>query len=50
MKIVWYSLDLKFFLNRRTLFEDCPEYFNNETGLLEAPLVIRVSDQVKFAV
>ncbi len=36
------------FLNRKTLFEDCPEYFNNETGLLEAPLVIRVADQVGF--
>lgn len=37
------------FLNRKTLLEDCPEYFNAETGLLEAPLVIRVADQVRRA-
>jgi hypothetical protein len=39
-----------YFFHRKTLFEDCPEYFNNETGLLEAPLVIKVADQVKFLV
>ncbi|CAB4013133.1 Hypothetical predicted protein [Paramuricea clavata] len=41
-----FSAQLKF-LPRKTLFEDCPECFNNETGLLEVPLVIRVADQTR---
>ena len=30
----------------QTLECDCPTYFDSETGLLEAPMIIRVADQV----
>lgn len=47
-----FSAQLKF-LPRPTLPDDCPTYFDRETRLLEAPMVIRVADQtrpVPFAV
>ena len=31
---------------RQTLVDDCPTYFDSETRLLDAPMVIRVADQV----
>ena len=33
---------------RQTLPDDCPTYFDRETRLLEAPMVIRVADQVSY--
>lgn len=41
-----FSAQLKF-LPRQTLPGDCPTYFNHETRLLEAPMVIRVADQTR---
>ncbi len=36
------------FLNysRPSLFEEAGQYFDKDTGVLEAPMVIRVADQV----
>ncbi|XP_029193987.2 cilia- and flagella-associated protein 74-like [Acropora millepora] len=41
-----FSAQLKF-LPRQTLPGDCPTYFDHETRLLEAPMVIRVADQTR---
>ncbi|EDO49993.1 predicted protein, partial [Nematostella vectensis] len=41
-----FSAQLKF-LPRLSLLEDCKEYFDPETGVLEAPMVIRVADQTR---
>lgn len=41
-----FSAQLKF-LPRQTLPDDCPTYFDSETRLLEAPMVIRVADQTR---
>lgn len=41
-----FSAQLKF-LPRQTLPDDCPTYFDRETRLLEAPMVIRVADQTR---
>ncbi|XP_059542244.1 cilia- and flagella-associated protein 74-like [Myotis daubentonii] len=41
-----YSVQLKF-LPRHTLPEDAGKYFDRESRILEAPLTIRVADQVK---
>jgi len=35
--------------SRQTLPGDCPTYFDHETRLLEAPMVIRVADQVPLS-
>lgn len=32
---------------RQTLVDDCPTYFDSETRLLDAPMVIRVADQTR---
>lgn len=32
---------------RKSLFEEAGKYFDKETGVLEAPLLIRVADQVR---
>ena len=32
--------------HRKNLFEEAGEYFDKETGVLEAPMIIRVADQV----
>ncbi|XP_013404073.1 cilia- and flagella-associated protein 74-like, partial [Lingula anatina] len=39
-----FQAQLKF-LPRSTLFEDAGKYFDKETGVLEAPMTIRVADQ-----
>ncbi|KAL3862108.1 hypothetical protein ACJMK2_008101 [Sinanodonta woodiana] len=39
-----FSAQLKF-LPRHSLFEEAGKYFDKETGVLEAPLIIRVADQ-----
>lgn len=31
---------------RKSLFEEAGKYFDKETGVLEAPMIIRVADQV----
>ena len=41
-----FSAQLKF-LPRHTLPEDASTYFNKDTGVLEAPMIIRVADQVR---
>lgn len=41
-----FSAQLKF-LPRQTLPDDCPTYFDGESRLLEAPMVIRVADQTR---
>ncbi|XP_023981408.1 cilia- and flagella-associated protein 74 [Physeter macrocephalus] len=41
-----YSVRLKF-LPRRSLPEDAGQYFDKESGVLEAPMAIRVADQIK---
>ncbi|XP_078615785.1 cilia- and flagella-associated protein 74-like [Branchiostoma floridae x Branchiostoma japonicum] len=41
-----FSAQLKF-LPRQTLSEDAPKSFDKETGVLEAPMVIRVADQTR---
>ncbi|XP_048581567.1 cilia- and flagella-associated protein 74 isoform X2 [Nematostella vectensis] len=41
-----FSAQLKF-LPRLSLLEDCKEYFDPETGVLDAPMVIRVADQTR---
>ncbi|XP_031553439.1 cilia- and flagella-associated protein 74-like, partial [Actinia tenebrosa] len=41
-----FSAQLKF-LPRQSLITDCPTYFDAETGVLEAPMVIRVADQTR---
>ncbi|XP_078697450.1 cilia- and flagella-associated protein 74-like [Branchiostoma floridae x Branchiostoma belcheri] len=41
-----FSAQLKF-LPRQTLAEDAPKSFDKETGVLEAPMVIRVADQTR---
>ena len=33
-------------VNRPSLFEEAVKYFDKETGVLEAPMTIRVADQV----
>ena len=43
-----FSLTVALPLFRKTLFEDCPGFFNSENGVLEAPLVIQVADQVSL--
>ena len=43
-----FSLTVALSLFRKTLFEDCPGFFNSENGVLEAPLVIQVADQVSL--
>ena len=40
-----FSAQLKF-LPRKSLYQDAPEYFDPETGVLEVPLAIHVADQV----
>lgn len=35
------------FLDRQTLKEEAGELFHRETGVLEAPMLIRVADQVR---
>ena len=35
--------------SRQTLPDDCPTYFDHDTRLLEAPMVIRVADQVSLS-
>ncbi|XP_033115182.1 cilia- and flagella-associated protein 74-like [Anneissia japonica] len=39
-----FSAQIKF-LPRRSIFEEAGEYFDQETGVLEAPMTIRVADQ-----
>ncbi|XP_035828407.1 cilia- and flagella-associated protein 74 [Aplysia californica] len=39
-----FSAQLKF-LPRKSLFEEAAKYFDKETGVLEAPMTIRVADQ-----
>ena len=41
-----FSAQLKF-LPRHTLPEDASTYFDKDTGVLEAPMIIRVADQVR---
>ncbi|RMX35928.1 hypothetical protein pdam_00005199 [Pocillopora damicornis] len=41
-----FSAQLKF-LPRQTLPDDCPTYFDGESRLLEAPMVVRVADQTR---
>ncbi|XP_046572911.1 LOW QUALITY PROTEIN: cilia- and flagella-associated protein 74-like [Haliotis rubra] len=41
-----FSAQLKF-LPRKSLFEEAGKYFDKETGVLEAPLLIRVADQTQ---
>ncbi|XP_048205954.1 cilia- and flagella-associated protein 74 [Perognathus longimembris pacificus] len=41
-----YSVQLKFF-PRHSLPEDAGKYFDKETRVLEAPMIIRVADQIK---
>ena len=43
IKLIRISID-----RRQTLPDDCPTYFDRETRLLEAPMVIRVADQVSY--
>ena len=43
IKLLPISID-----RRQTLPDDCPTYFDRETRLLEAPMVIRVADQVSY--
>ena len=43
IKLIPISID-----RRQTLPDDCPTYFDRETRLLEAPMVIRVADQVSY--
>ena len=31
---------------RKSLFEEAEKYFDRDTGVLEAPMIIRVADQV----
>ena len=31
---------------RKSLFEEAGKYFDKETGVLEAPMIIKVADQV----
>lgn len=35
------------FVFRNSLFEEGGKYFDKETGVLEAPMTIRVADQVR---
>ncbi|KAL8571941.1 hypothetical protein ACOMHN_026153 [Nucella lapillus] len=39
-----FSAQLKF-LPRKSLFEEAEKYFDRDTGVLEAPMIIRVADQ-----
>ncbi|KAK3105163.1 hypothetical protein FSP39_018521 [Pinctada imbricata] len=41
-----FSAQLKF-LPRKSLFEEAGKYFDKETGVLEAPMIIRVADQTQ---
>lgn len=43
IKLIPTSIDC-----RQTLPDDCATYFDRETRLLEAPMVIRVADQVSY--
>ena len=35
-------------ISRPSLFEEAGKYFDKETGVLEAPMTIRVADQVSY--
>ena len=37
-----------FISSRQSLFEEAAKYFDPETGVLEAPMTIRVADQVSI--
>ncbi|CAG2192855.1 unnamed protein product [Mytilus edulis] len=41
-----FSAQLKF-LPRKSLFQEAGKYFDKETGVLEAPMIIRVADQTQ---
>lgn len=41
-----FSAQMKF-LPRKSLFEEAGKYFDKETGVLEAPMIIRVADQTQ---
>jgi hypothetical protein len=42
------NLNTFFFCFRHSLATECPTFFDEETGVLEAPMVIRVADQVSL--